>query len=97
MPELSFRPEAEAEAAEARAWYESKRAGLGDEFLLALDAAIESILRNPLQHPVARTTVRRAVMRRFPYALFFVVEGDRVTVLAVFHGRRSPRRWQRRV
>jgi plasmid stabilization system protein ParE len=96
MPEILFRPEAEAEAGDALAWYESKRAGLGNEFLLALDAVVAAILRNPRQYPVVRGPVRRAVMRRFPYAVFFVVDDVRVTVLAVFHGRRSPSCWQRR-
>ena len=97
MHEIAFRPEAEAEASEAFAWYDSKRSGLGDEFLLALDAVVAAIQRNPEQYPVLRSTVRRAVMHRFPYGVFYTVDADRVVVIAVFHGRKNPTRWHGRV
>jgi plasmid stabilization system protein ParE len=89
--ELIVRPEAEADIKQAFEWYESRIVGLGSEFLLVLDAAFSSILRNHLSYPVVYKNVRRALTRRFPFAVFFVVEESRVVVLSVFHVKRDPR------
>jgi plasmid stabilization system protein ParE len=95
--ELIIRPEAEADIAEAFDWYETRVPGLGSEFLLVLDALFNSILRNHLIYPVTYRNVRRALTRRFPYAVFFITEDMRLVVLSVFHVKRSPRIWKGRV
>ena len=94
---LIIRPEAEAELAEAFDWYEHRVPGLGADFLMALDTAVDSILSNPLQHPALHRSIRRALLRRFPYQVLFLVEEDAIIVIAVFHGARDPRRWQDRI
>ena len=94
MPrELIIRPEAEAELGEAFEWYESRVQGLGSEFLLAIDATLANILRNPLHHPCVHKAVRRALLRRFPYEIFFVLGEHHIVILAVFHANRNPKRW----
>jgi plasmid stabilization system protein ParE len=93
---LIIRPEAEAELAEAFDWYEQRVPGLGEDFLVAFDVALSSILSNPLQHPVLHRGIRRVLTRRFPYQVLFLMEGDAITVIAVFHGARDPKSWQDR-
>ncbi|MBI2440052.1 MAG: type II toxin-antitoxin system RelE/ParE family toxin [Lentisphaerae bacterium] len=95
--ELIVRAEAEAEMAAAFDWYEGRLSGLGTQFLLAVDAALHGIVRNPLQFPLVHKTARRALLRRFPYEVLFVAEVQRVVVLAVFHVKRNPMRWQERI
>lgn len=98
MRTIIFTPTARREIIEARDWYEDKSAGLGRSFITAIDAVIERISANPEQFPVMYKNVRRALFRRFPYSLMFVVELDEsVTVLACFHASRDPARWQRRM
>jgi plasmid stabilization system protein ParE len=94
---LIIRPEAEAEMADAFDWYEDRVAGLGAEFLLCLDAVFSAVVRNPQQFPHVHRVVRRALIRRFPYEVFFVEDSDRVVVLSVFHAKRNPKRWQERI
>lgn len=94
--ELIIRPEAEADIAEAFDWYETRVPGLGSEFVLVLDALFNSILRNHLIYPTVYKAVRRALTRRFPYAVFFITEETKVVVLSVFHVKRSPRIWMGR-
>ena len=94
--ELIVRPEAEAEIGEAFDWYEERVSGLGLDFILNLDAAFNAILRNPLLYPALHKNIRRALLRRFPYQVFFVYEENRVVVLAVFHGKRDPKHWRHR-
>jgi plasmid stabilization system protein ParE len=94
--ELLIRPEAEAEMVEAFDWYEERVPGLGSDFLLNVDAAFQAILRNPQQYPMLHRNLRRALIRRFPYQVFFMAEDHRITVLAVFHAKRSPKHWRGR-
>jgi plasmid stabilization system protein ParE len=93
---LIIRPEAESDLEGAKQWYERKRPGLGDEFLLSDEEAIERISRTPEMHAPIYRKLGRTFVRRFPYGVFYLVEGDRVFVVGVFHGRRDPRRWQSR-
>jgi len=94
--DLIIRPEAEAELAEAFDWYEQQVAGLGSRFLISVDAAINSILRDPLQYPILYKNVRRALTQRFPYQILFLVEGSHITIIAIFHGMRNPSAWRGR-
>ena len=94
--DIVVRSVAESELAEAFDWYEDRLAGLGADFLLSVDAALHTIARNPEQYPVVHKTIRRALTRRFPYEIFFVVEEERVVVLAIFHAKRDPKKWQDR-
>ena len=94
---LIIRPEAEAEMADAFDWYEDRVPGLGSDFLLSVEAVFNAILRNPQQYARVHRTVRRALARRFPYEVIFVEDEERVVVLAVFHAKRNPKRWQARI
>jgi len=67
---LIVRPEAEVELTDAFDWYEDCVPGLGAEFLLCVEAILNSILRSPHQFPRVHRTVRRALTRRFPYEIF---------------------------
>ncbi len=93
---IIVRPEAEADIAEARLWYERQRKGLGEDFLLCADEALTKIGRDPELFPIVHRDVRRAVIHRFPYGIFYRVMKKRVVVIGVFHGRRDPRQWQSR-
>jgi plasmid stabilization system protein ParE len=95
-PRLVFRPEAEAELLGARAWYEGERVGLGAIFAAAVETTVTAILQNPLAYPRVKGDTRRALVRRFPYAVYFRPIGDEIVVLALMHGRRLPRRWRSR-
>jgi plasmid stabilization system protein ParE len=93
---VAFRPQAEAELLEARAWYEERRPGLGALFAASVTSTVERIVETPLAYPRVHGETRRAVLRRFPYALYFRVLTEEVVILAVIHGRRRPDRWQSR-
>jgi plasmid stabilization system protein ParE len=88
---------ARMEMIDAQDWYENEAPGLGRRFRAAVDAVIERISANPRQFPVVYKNIRRALLRRFPYALMFVIEPDEaLTVIACFHGSRDPAQWERR-
>ncbi len=86
-----FRSTAQTQVATAQAWYELQRKGLGAEFALNLEAAIERVARNPEHFPIVHGQVRRAFLKRFPYALFFLTEPNRMVVLSCLHTRQEPK------
>jgi toxin ParE1/3/4 len=93
---VAIRPEAEAEILEAYQWYEQGTEGLGLEFMRAVEACLAAIERHPKGYPVVHREVRRALLRRFPYGLFYLLDGDNIVVIACFHASRDPKEWQRR-
>lgn len=96
MLTVIFTPAARAELIEAQDWYEGEAPGLGRRFRQAIDALAERMSANPRQFLVVLKSVRRALLRRFPYALFFVVEEQTLFVIACFHASRDPLQWQNR-
>jgi len=93
---LVFRPEVREELDEAYTWYENQQAGLGDEFLDCVDEMLNRICQMPESYAVVYRDVRRVVVRRFPYAVYYRIVSSRVIVTAIFHSRRNPKSWQAR-
>ena len=93
---IVVRPAAAADIDEAFLWYEGQRPDLGHEFLAAAQTLIDAVAQYPLRYPVVRRNTRRALLRRFPYAIYFRIYDEAIVVVACMHGRRNPRRWQAR-
>jgi len=93
---IAFNRAASAEFIEATAWYESKRLGLGLEFIAEIDRCISLASINPLQFAIVKEDIRRVVANRFPYSVYFRADKSRIVVLAVFHGSRDPSIWKSR-
>jgi plasmid stabilization system protein ParE len=91
-----FRPQAVAEARYALHRYEEQKPGLGIRFAYAIDETVQRIVANPSSFPLVHGEIRRAVIRQFPYGIYFRLHGDDIVVVAVMHGRRHPDRWRSR-
>ena len=87
---LLIRPEAEFDLAAAYRWYDDKDAGLGEEFLRTVEASLRGIQKYPLTHQTIYKEIRRALTKRFPYGIFYLIDNDTVSVLGVLHARRDP-------
>lgn len=96
MP-LIVMPEAEEDIAAAKAWYSQQRAGLGEDFLLCVEEALDRIGLFPQAASEVFPGVRRVVLRRFPYGVFYRVDSEQLAVIAVYDCRRNPRGWQQRI
>jgi plasmid stabilization system protein ParE len=88
-----FRPAADQDVDAAYEWYERQQTGLGDQFLRSLGTTVDRIRVNPELYPRVRGVIRRAVLRRFPYLLFYIVEPERIVVIACLHASRDPETW----
>ena len=82
--------------AEAYDWYEERKAGLGHEFLAEVRSVLQQLQENPLRHAEIYRNSRRALIRRFPYKVFYIFQGRRVEIIGVIHAKRHPQFWQRR-
>jgi plasmid stabilization system protein ParE len=94
--QLILRPEAESDIAEAAEWYDQQRVGLSSQFRSALDRTFASIEENPRLNALVYRGLRRALVRRFPFGVFYVLHNEAPVVVAVFHTARDPRLWRAR-
>jgi plasmid stabilization system protein ParE len=91
---VTVRPEAQRDIEGAAFWYERQRPGLGDRFSHELDQMLERIRENPFQFPEVGQGVRRVLLHRFPYAVYFRTSEAMFAVVAVLHQYRHPSAWK---
>ena len=95
--QLIVGPQAQTDIEDAALWYDTEQEGLGARFLNGLDEVLERIVASPQQFPRIEDAVRRGLMRRFPFGVYFVHEKNQVHVLAVLHLSRRPGLWKHRM
>lgn len=90
--------EAERDVEEGYLWYESKREGLGEAFLLSLDHAGKAIISHPTTYRIRyKKKVRSFVIDRFPYLILYVINRSNIDVISIFNTNQHPKRWKQRV
>jgi len=87
---LRFLTCVEDDAVAGYSWYEEKAPGCGDDFLRIFYAGLDQIEINPFQYPKVYLEFRRSLLRKFPYATYYKIEGDVVIVFGLFHCARNP-------
>ena len=96
---LVLTPEARADVAEAAAWYRGRSVKAAEEFLLAVSVAFARIEAQPTAQVVvdAATGARRALLRKFPHRVLYLIDGGQLVVFAVMHHRRDEPAWRERL
>ena len=89
--------ETQLEVQETFHHYQDLNEGLGFEFIRSMDATLQFIKRNPFSYQKIYGEIRRVLLRKFPYALFYLVEENQIVILACLHQKRSEIDWLRRV
>jgi hypothetical protein len=87
---IEVRPLATLEIIEAYDWYESKKTGLGLDFLNELEAFYKNLLINPRTHSYYEKPVRQGQIKRFPYTVVYEIFGMTIVIYSVFMARRNP-------
>ena len=88
---VEYHPAIEQEMAEVRDYYESRAAGYGQEFLNEFERQVLRIAAAPTSWMIVTGDVRRSLMRRFPYLIYFrILSADRIRITVVKHERRHP-------
>ena len=96
MHRLVVRPLAEADIDEAYAWYAARSPQAAARFLDTVEVTLTAIRERPESFARVHETLRRALLPRYPFGVYFHVDPDRVRVVALAHSRRHSRRWIRR-
>ena len=95
---LVLEPEAKAEFDDAHDWYEGQQNGLGKRFRTAVRDCLTRLRKRALAHQVMYPPdIRRMLVRKFPYAVFYRVTATEIRVISIFDTRRDPAGWQQRV
>ena len=95
--QIIFRPEAEFDVEQAYDWFQSQKSGLGANFILQLDNSLNLIRENPKIYPIIHKNIRRTLIHRFPYGIYFFIKDNRIIVIGILHAKRNPETWQSRV
>ena len=95
--ELIIRPEARTDLLDTFQWYQEQRSGLGFDFKLCIDEVFSKLQKHPSIYKKVYQNIRRAVTRRFPFSVFYIIENNNVIILAVLHARRDPEKWKSRI
>ena len=94
--QLVVLPQSDLDIQAATVWYEDQRSGLGSRFLDELDVVFQRIKDNPRQFPRVEGDIHRALLRHFPYGVYFLATSEDINVLAVLHLHREPDMWKNR-
>ena len=93
----SFHPEALEEYLGAVSYYADVSPRLAESFINAFESGIEEILTYPGAWQIVGQDVRRYLIKRFPFGIYYCIEGDRVMIYAVMHMSRDPQYWKDRL
>jgi len=94
--DLIINPFAELDLQVSHEWYDLQKEGFGDEFIAEVDKTIIRIQQNPYQFSKVKKLARMAVVKRFPFGVFYIIKGNIINVFAIFHFSRNPMIWKKR-
>ena len=97
MKKIIIRPQAEYDLEESSNWYEIRTEGLGHKFMKTFESQLLSIQSNPLRYPKKYKNIRIALIKGFPFVIYFMNEEDHVVVLSVYHTSRNPKKFIKRL
>ena len=94
---LRIHPFAEFDIEDAKDWHNIQEENLGNEFIIEIEKSISQMLNNPNQFPKINKGIRKVVIKRFPYSIFYRVISDTIELYAVLHNSRNPILWKHRL
>ena len=97
MHTATYLPEARDDVDAAYVHYESRQTALGDRFLDELKRVVRLIEGNPLLYGEVFNGVRAAMLRRFPFVIYYQERSGQLLIIAARHGRDNPAIWQLRI
>ncbi len=95
-PRVVLDPRAEKDVEAAVDWYDQHASGVGDRFIESLDSVLDTIAEYPEMYPKTEGNIRRALLKRFPYVVYYSFVGHVIRVIAILHTSRRPDYWKDR-
>lgn len=97
MKKIIILPFAEEDIRESAEYYKDRGDGLDKQFLRVINQAFQIILISPDTFPAIYQSIRKFVIKDFPFNIFYISTKDTIYILAVFHMKRDPKKWRRRL
>jgi toxin ParE1/3/4 len=94
---LIINPFAESDLHSSVEFYELQKTGLGEDFISEVETTLKRIENNPHQFYQVKRNVRKALLDKFPFGIFFYLKDDLITVFAIFHFSRNPKKLSTRI
>ena len=91
-----IKPLAESDIRDAVLWYEQQRSGLGEKFMEAIEEKLKLIEENPDLFEIKYKGTHQAFLNRFPFAVHYIKDDERIIVVGVLHTSRDPQIWKSR-
>ena len=89
-------PTAQKDIQTGKDWYETKQDLLGNDFIDAIESALIRIHSNPRIFSLIYKGIRRALVKRFPFGIYYFIKDDIINIFAVIHSSRNPKIWKKR-
>jgi len=96
MRKIIILPFAEEDIRDSVIYYSEKETGLEKRYLVILNQAFQLISSNPFSFPIIWKSIRKFVVRDFPFSVYYIFENETIFILAVFHNKRNPKDWKSR-
>jgi len=90
LPRLIIATKAYNDIETARNWYDNQSSLAGDWFVDEINLYVRNITKNPYRYAMATASVRRCLLKKFPYKIFFSVKSDVVVILRIRHNKQKP-------
>jgi len=87
---LIFKEEALQEIRQVQLWYELQKPGLGERFRHDLFNSLSFVVKNPPGFAIRKDPYRPVLLEKFPYIVWYTVEGGDIVVYRVRHGKQKP-------
>ena len=93
---LHIHDAARQEFLDAVDFYAEESTQTPERFIAEVENALDKISLFPQRYPLYRGKYRRKVLKKHPYAIFYSINGNEITVTGIYHTSRKPDRWMRR-
>ncbi len=94
---IQISDEAEIDFDNSYQYYSEDSLKVADAFFKKINLGLENIRKQPTAYPVVYKSVRKYVVQKFPFVIYYQIEGAVIQVLAIFHTSRSPKIWNARL
>ena len=91
---LEITKAAQQDLEESYDWYETKLAGLGDDFISAVEDAITTIIQHPESYAIFVDDYRKVSTTRFPFKVIYSLKGELIIIWSVYHHSRDIAKWK---
>ena len=94
--ENNLTDEAKQDVQDSAEYYKNIDPELAKDFLAKNEALMARIEEAPEQFPKVYKTVRRGLVKRFPYMVLFIMKPVENVIIGVFHQSSNPKKWKNR-